>query len=793
MANVVGWVAGPTERGTLTVIWSCVLTIFACTWTVLHLNVPDDRDRPLQRVLRKIKWMVLNILFPEFILSKAICDLLLAIQELQEFRQKCEKFEKMNKHITWTDEYEKTRKTVRGIEPQRWSWKVAPLPPLLRFLWHFTLRGRSKTAISLVSRSQRNSLNFDMEAPRSSIATDLQEVREQGNRQSETNLVSKDHERMKREPEQTPLRATGPVFSEECDQQSPRANIRTNLNHGSLSGRNEGGEINRFSENYQTQLNLLMKQSEKRHEKQDDSGPSSMQMSREGSPGCLGAKPPEQLTAQQLGDSIKQEWTLVHSYYAQMGGLLYREPGEPDGLVFTASHLTSRHTWDWENGGTDEHPLMRLVLGKEDIEDKSKADWLSKGLAILQGLWFIFNVIARHVAGLSITPIEIATVAFSIMAVLIYLANWWKPKDVYRSTYLRFRNRALVRSEDQLHDRRRSFVSWLLNPGTQSQELKSRVHNDVVWLEGDTPLFLYLMGGSSLIFGGLHCLAWNYGFPTQAELYCWRIASLVSAVLPVVALLISAIVVYLAGSFSDHQIRSAMLDELQKFEPLGQLTNKWWEILTDGRHGFWRWEYDAKYAFVSMPKESRNWEEKPATHIIAQCKRNDEGWSKARPALWQFIGIHLHLSNFRKSWVYASEGRNDQPDQLRGLWERAGRLMREKSNEHPLDFWCDFEKMVSKKAGFSPTVSIYRPDNNGKMSYLEQILEAFNKAKAVFSRAEAFSRRWSRVSRVISIVSVIFYATARVIIIIFLFTSFRAAPTGVYQNTVWTRFLPNIS
>ncbi|KAG7041283.1 Major facilitator superfamily domain general substrate transporter protein [Colletotrichum scovillei] len=36
--DLVGWVAGPETRGTLTLVWSCVITIFACTWTVLHLN-----------------------------------------------------------------------------------------------------------------------------------------------------------------------------------------------------------------------------------------------------------------------------------------------------------------------------------------------------------------------------------------------------------------------------------------------------------------------------------------------------------------------------------------------------------------------------------------------------------------------------------------------------------------------------------------------------------------------------------------------------------------------------------
>lgn len=215
----------------------------------------------------------------------------------------------------------------------------------------------------------------------------------------------------------------------------------------------------------------------------------------------------------------------------------------------SASYLTWRWTWDWdyaqgsERGEGSEHPLMHLVLGKQDIQEQSKADWLSKTFAVLQGIWFVLNVISRHATGLYVTLIEIATVAFAMMAVLIYLANWWKPKDVAEPTMLpstRFRFESEI--EFQLHDRRQSFRERLLRPEAQATELSSaRVPNDVVWLEGNPPLLLFLMGRFSLIFGGLHCLAWNSQFPTQVELFCWRIASLASAVLPVVALAITAI------------------------------------------------------------------------------------------------------------------------------------------------------------------------------------------------------------------------------------------------------------
>jgi hypothetical protein len=75
-------------------------------------------------------------------------------------------------------------------------------------------------------------------------------------------------------------------------------------------------------------------------------------------------------------------WTLTHSYYANMGGLLC-----PDYFVsqndrdtsynaLTGSKLSTKYGW------CDPHPLKELVLSKEEIEDKSKADWLLKSIAV---------------------------------------------------------------------------------------------------------------------------------------------------------------------------------------------------------------------------------------------------------------------------------------------------------------------------------------------------------------------------------------------------------------------------
>lgn len=70
----VGWVAEPRTRGTMGLLYSCLFTMFICTWSALHMNVPADTDSRATIVLRKLKWMAVGILAPEYIVALAVSD-----------------------------------------------------------------------------------------------------------------------------------------------------------------------------------------------------------------------------------------------------------------------------------------------------------------------------------------------------------------------------------------------------------------------------------------------------------------------------------------------------------------------------------------------------------------------------------------------------------------------------------------------------------------------------------------------------------------------------------------------
>ncbi|KFY22089.1 hypothetical protein V493_06858 [Pseudogymnoascus sp. VKM F-4281 (FW-2241)] len=67
----VGWTESPNARGSIEIIYTCLSTIFLCSWTVLHLNIPSCTDTSRQIFLRKLKWMGVAIVVPEFVTAMA--------------------------------------------------------------------------------------------------------------------------------------------------------------------------------------------------------------------------------------------------------------------------------------------------------------------------------------------------------------------------------------------------------------------------------------------------------------------------------------------------------------------------------------------------------------------------------------------------------------------------------------------------------------------------------------------------------------------------------------------------
>jgi hypothetical protein len=98
-----------------------------------------------------------------------------------------------------------------------------------------------------------------------------------------------------------------------------------------------------------------------------------------------------------------------------------------------AFHLTAKDLYKLR----EINIIKRLpTISLNDIEDKSKGDFIVKGTAVVQVLWLLIQAIERAMKRLPISQLEIAVLAFSACTILTYLFYWWKPQNVTAPTYI---------------------------------------------------------------------------------------------------------------------------------------------------------------------------------------------------------------------------------------------------------------------------------------------------------------------------------------------------------------------
>ena len=82
-----GWTASPDCRGTIDIIWNCLLTMFLCCWSALVVNVPDPRSTTYQILMRKLYLVGLCTMAPEVIFQAALGQWLSAHHSVRLFAE----------------------------------------------------------------------------------------------------------------------------------------------------------------------------------------------------------------------------------------------------------------------------------------------------------------------------------------------------------------------------------------------------------------------------------------------------------------------------------------------------------------------------------------------------------------------------------------------------------------------------------------------------------------------------------------------------------------------------------
>lgn len=84
--KVRGWIDQPDFRGTFDIITTCITTVFICTYSMLVLNLPSPKEHRFKCIGRRILWMCIGILGPEFPLTFAAGQWSRAKQSVEAFR-----------------------------------------------------------------------------------------------------------------------------------------------------------------------------------------------------------------------------------------------------------------------------------------------------------------------------------------------------------------------------------------------------------------------------------------------------------------------------------------------------------------------------------------------------------------------------------------------------------------------------------------------------------------------------------------------------------------------------------
>jgi hypothetical protein len=80
------WIEQPNYRGTFDILWTSLVTVGISTYTMLCLNVPAPKDTWIQLTGRRLLWMCLGIIGPEFPLTYAAGQWSRAKQSIVAFK-----------------------------------------------------------------------------------------------------------------------------------------------------------------------------------------------------------------------------------------------------------------------------------------------------------------------------------------------------------------------------------------------------------------------------------------------------------------------------------------------------------------------------------------------------------------------------------------------------------------------------------------------------------------------------------------------------------------------------------
>ena len=288
----------------------------------------------------------------------------------------------------------------------------------------------------------------------------------------------------------------------------------------------------------------------------------------------------DQATLGNKGIPKQWQWTLVHSYYANMGGFhLYAARkdltppvkdvletyfgvpegkleyfGGEEGAIDICCLTTSQLVYCLEH--FEDFKFEDVWISREEIEDKGKTESFAKLIAVLELGNLALSICVRWGRRFAVSQLEVLTLVFAICGVIIYFLRWYKPKGVEIPTkvWLRTDNNS---GQDPLEERLKVYGPdlRLRSPDRIYEVLKQpndgriptashKIRNDNIprgpWNESH--YIVYVLVVFTVAVGSLHLIAWDFEFPTFCEKILWRVCCFVLIILPLAPVFILPVI-----------------------------------------------------------------------------------------------------------------------------------------------------------------------------------------------------------------------------------------------------------
>ncbi|KAF7984843.1 hypothetical protein HWV62_10793 [Athelia sp. TMB] len=229
-------------------------------------------------------------------------------------------------------------------------------------------------------------------------------------------------------------------------------------------------------------------------------------------------------------------WKIAHAFFIIMGGYHFYNKNGP------CHPLSPKVVLELVRRG------HLIAPTSDELANQSKGDALSKGVAIVQTLWFVMQCIARRIEHLPVTSLEVMTLAYTVITVAMYIVWWHKPLNI--SCAVRVPEEEIeekgVEKYDSIGER---FGVYIIGNQDSYVDLRECCRVPTFWAGdrngGDALIADIIALLVAMVFGAVHCIAWSDGFRTPLEQQLWRTSTITVVAVPpaLAAVLVAAMLI----------------------------------------------------------------------------------------------------------------------------------------------------------------------------------------------------------------------------------------------------------